>query len=325
MSEENPPEDEIVSRRSFLKYAGFAGLTMMMNPYPLFGTTSSVIPSDWPGTMNTRPIPSSGEELPVVGLGTWQKFDVPKDPALLKPLRSVLRRLTASGGSMIDTSPMYGTAESVIGMLSERMNLRDELFVATKVWTRGREQGVDQMEESFRKLNVSTVDLMQVHNLVDWQTHLETLRGWKDQGRVRYLGVTHYTRSAFDDLAHVMKNEPLDFVQLPYSIDFRDAEDRLLPLAREQNIGVIVNRPFEAGRLFRTVGNLEIPEWSSQLGVKTWAQFFLKFILGHPAVTCVVPGTNDPQHMIENARAGTGDLPDETLRTKMTQFWELNS
>jgi diketogulonate reductase-like aldo/keto reductase len=272
--------------------------------------------------METRPIPSSGEELPVVGLGTWQKFDVPQDPALTKPLRSVLKRLTASGGSVIDTSPMYGQAESVLGTLVEEMDLRDDVFLATKVWTRGRRNGIQQMEKSLQKLKVSTVDLMQVHNLVDWETHIETLRDWKDQGQIRYLGVTHYTRSAFNDLAHVIRNEPLDFVQLPYSLGFRDAENRLLPLAQEQDVGVIVNRPFEAGRLFRMVEEESIPEWSRQFGVETWAQFFLKYILGHSAVTCVIPGTNNPDHMLENARAGTGSFPGKTLRQKMVKFWE---
>lgn len=322
MSEDYCSSDNTLNRRSFLKLLGMTGLAAVLSPRQLLGSPSSVLPSDWPGTMETRPIPSSGEELPIVGLGTWQKFDVPKDPALLKPLRTVLRRLVASGGSVIDTSPMYGESESVIGMLLQEMDLRDDLFVATKVWTRGREQGIQQMEESLRKLKVSTVDLMQVHNLVDWETHLETLRTWKDEGRIRYLGVTHYTRSAFDDLAHVMRNHPLDFVQLPYSIAFRDAEKRLLPLARENEIAVIVNRPFEAGRLFRKAKNEELPKWSQQFGINTWAQFFLKFILGHASVTCVIPGTNNPDHLIENARAGTGELPGETLRTKMAEFWE---
>jgi diketogulonate reductase-like aldo/keto reductase len=265
--------------------------------------------------MRQREIPSSGEMLPVVGLGTWQQFDVGSG-ASRAPLKKVLQALVDAGGSVVDSSPMYGRAEAVVGELSRELGITDRIFGATKVWTRGRRDGIAQMEASIEKMNQAPMDLMQVHNLVDWRTHLDTLSAWKADGRVRYTGVTHYVRSAFDDLAQVIRERDVDFVQLPYSIRNRAAEDRLLPLAAENGVAVIVNQPYEGGALFRAVGDRDLPTWAASFA-DSWGQFFLKFILAHPAVTCVIPGTSDPEHMRDNAGAGTGPLPDDDTRERM--------
>lgn len=278
---------------------------------PLFAGGSA------PDSIRTRPIPSSGEPLPCVGLGTWQQFDVGPDDPSMSGLKEVLRRLVALGGSVVDSSPMYGRAETVVGQLSAELELTDEIFGATKVWTRGRQDGIDQMERSLNRMHQRPMDLMQVHNLVDWQTHLDTLQTWKQEGRVRYVGVTHYTTGAFDRLASVIEERTIDFVQLPYSIATRHAERRLLPLAAENGVAVLVNRPFEGGALFGRVEDASLPEWVSEFDCESWAQFFLKFILGHPAVTCVIPGTSDPDHLRDNVRAGYGQLPDDETRTRM--------
>ncbi len=267
-----------------------------------------------------RPIPSTGETIPAVGLGTWRTFDVGASPAEREPLREVLRRFVALGGRVIDSSPMYGAAEAVVGDLAADLGIHDSLFLATKVWTTGREAGVAQMERSLQRLRTRRLDLMQVHNLVDWQTHLRTLRGWKQAGRLRYLGVTHYTASAYGELERVMRSEPLDFVQLNYSLDEREAERRLLPLARDRGIAVLVNRPFAVGGLFGRVRGQPLPPWAADFDCESWAQFFLKWILGHPAVTCVIPATSRPEHLTDNMRAGQGALPDAATRERMAAF-----
>ncbi|HEX5816886.1 MAG TPA: aldo/keto reductase, partial [Methylomirabilota bacterium] len=235
-----------------------------------------------------RAIPSSGETLPVIGLGTWQTFDVGTG-AERASRQQVLQRFAELGGRVVDSSPMYGRAEAVVGELAAELGLRDRLFLATKVWTRGREAGVAQMEASRRHLGAKVVDLMQVHNLVDWRTHLTTLRDWKQAGRIRYLGVTHYTASAHGELESVIRTEPLDFVQLNYSLAERDAERRLLPLAADRGVAVLVNRPFAEGGLFRRVRGRAVPPWAAEIGCQTWAQLFLKWIVAQPAVTCVIP------------------------------------
>ncbi|HSG64345.1 MAG TPA: aldo/keto reductase, partial [Gammaproteobacteria bacterium] len=240
-------------------------------------------------SMQRRAIPSSGELLPVIGCGTWRGFDVRAGQR--EGLGEVLRILFDAGGSVIDSSPMYGAAEAAVGELLTAMNARDNAFLATKVWTRGRDAGTRQMQESFRLLNSDVIDLLQVHNLLDYRTHLETLREWKAEGRVRYIGVTHYTDSAHDELETIMRNESIDFVQLNYALDDRGAEDRLLPLAVERGIAVLVNRPFGGGDLLRRLGRRALPPWAAELGCTSWAQVLLKFILAHPAVSCVIPGT----------------------------------
>jgi diketogulonate reductase-like aldo/keto reductase len=267
--------------------------------------------------MLQRPIPSSGEVIPAIGLGTWRTFDVGGSPAERAPLEEVLQRFVALGGQVVDSSPMYGAAESVLGDLGAALAVTDRLFLATKVWTSGREAGVAQMEQSFQRLRVRRLDLMQVHNLLDWRTHLRALRAWKQAGRIRYLGVTHYTASAYDELERVLRSEPLDFVQVNYSLGEREAERRILPLARERGIAVVVNRPFSEGGLFRRVRGQALPAWAAEVGCASWAQIFLKWILAHPAVTCVIPATSRPQHVLDNMTAGTGALPDAATRDRM--------
>ena len=267
--------------------------------------------------MLTRPVPGSGEEIPVVGLGTWRAFDAGGARAQREPLRDVLREFVALGGRVIDSSPMYGAAESVVGDLAVELDLTGSLFVATKVWTTGREAGIAQMEESRRRMRAPRVDLMQVHNLVDWRTHLATLRAWKEAGRIRYLGITHYTSSAYDELERVLRSEPLDFVQVNYSLGEPEAERRILPLARERGIAVLVNRPFSGGGLFQRVRARALPPWAADLDCESWAQLFLKWILGHPAVTCVIPATGRAPHLVDNMAAGRGRLPDAEARARL--------
>ncbi len=270
--------------------------------------------------MLKRPIPSSGEEVPVIGMGTWQTFDPPTvDEASLAPLADVLRIFTGSGGTVVDASPMYGKSESVTGILTERLKLNDRLFIATKVWTRGERAGVRQMEQSMSELRRDRVELMQVHNLVDWRTHLTTLRRWKDEGKVRYIGVTHYQVSAFGDLEAIVRRERLDFVQLPYSAGLRHAEARLLPTAADTGTAVLVNRPFEGGSLFGAVRGVSVPP-AVQRYASSWGQAFLKFIVAHPAVTCVIPATSDPRHMRDNVAAGNGPLPTDAERDALAQL-----
>jgi aryl-alcohol dehydrogenase-like predicted oxidoreductase len=266
-----------------------------------------------------RRIPRSEESLPVIGLGTWQTFDVGGDARGRAPLKQVLSEFARLGGRGIDSSPMYGTSETVTGDLAAELRLHKQLFFATKVWTRGREAGIRQMEESFRRLQTRRIDLMQVHNLVDWRSHLITLREWKEQGRVRYIGVTHYTASAYPDLAQVLATEELDFVQLNYSVAEREAERRLLPLAAERKTAVLINRPFAEGALFRKVRGKPLPPWAKEIGCATWAQLFLKFIVGHPAVTCAIPATSKVEHLVDNMQAAMGTLPDAALRERMAK------
>lgn len=267
-----------------------------------------------------KPVPKTGEPLPVIGLGTWQSFDVGAANAAREPLRQVLSEFVRLGGSVIDSSPMYGKSETVAGDLATELGIHKRLFVATKVWTSGRDAGVRQMNESFKRLRTQRMDLMQVHNLVDYRVHLSTLRQWQEQGRVRYLGVTHYTASAYDELARVLAAEDLDFVQLNYSLAEREAEKRLLPLAAERRIAVLVNRPLAAGGLFSKVRGKTLPPWTKEFGCASWAQFFLKFVISHPAVTGAIPATSNPRHLIDNMQAGFGLLPDASARERMARY-----
>ncbi len=271
--------------------------------------------------MLTRPIPSTAEPLPVVGIGTWQTFDVGADRAALDQRREVLSILLEAGGKVIDSSPMYGRAEAVVGGLLSDMKAHGKAFLATKVWTSGEAAGIAQMQASLAKLQAPAIDLMQVHNLVDWRTHLKTLRAWKERGTFRYIGITHYTEPALEELAAVVRAERIDFVQLGYAIDERAAETRLLPLCAERGVAVIVNQPFGSGSLFRQARGRALPEWAAEIDCASWAQFFLKFILGHPAVTCVIPGTARPEHMRDNVAAGFGRLPDAGQRERMARHW----
>ena len=267
-----------------------------------------------------RPIPKTGEMLHAVGLGTWQTFDVGGDADGRAAAREVLARFVAAGGQMVDSSPMYGSSESVVGDLAADLAVGKPLFLATKVWTTGRESGIRQMEESLRRMRAKRIDLMQVHNLSDVKTQLKTLREWKERGRIRYLGITHYHEGAYAELERLIRSEPLDFAQFNYNVATTAAEQRLLPLCAEYKVGVIVNRPFEEGALFRAVKGKPILEWAKEFDCDSWARFFLKFILSHPAVTCAIPATRNPDYLEDNMGAALGRLPDAAMRRRMVQY-----
>lgn len=267
--------------------------------------------------MQTRAIPKSKEQIPVIGLGTWQTFDVGSGAAERAPLAEVLRRFLAAGGRVIDSSPMYGRSEAVTGDLLEQVGARGKAFLATKVWTSGKQAGLQQMQQSQERMRADRIDLMQIHNLLDWQTHLPVLREWKQAGRIRYIGITHYAHSAFGELERLLKTEALDFIQLPYSLADRTAEQRLLPAARDSGTAVLVMRPFAEGALFRAVKHKQLPPWAAEFDCTSWAQFFLKFILGHPAVTAPIPATSNPDHVADNVRAGSGRMPTPEQRREM--------
>ena len=266
-----------------------------------------------------KTIPSTGEALPVIGVGTWQTFDVGADASARTQLREVLRLLN---GNVVDSSPMYGTSETVAGDLIAELGMRDKLFMATKVWTRGRAEGIRQMETSFKRLRVERMDLMQVHNLTDVETHTKTLLEMKSQKKIRYLGITHYTSSAYGEVERWLRTRQYDFLQINYSLGERESENRLLPMALDQKVVVIINRPFAEGALFRRVKGKPLPPWAAELGIQSWAQYFLKWIVSHPAVTCAIPGTGNPKHMQDNLGAGTGKLPNAQQRKQMAEYFD---
>ena len=266
-----------------------------------------------------REIPSTKELLPVIGIGTWKAFDA-SDATSMTRLGEVIALMHNGGGTLIDSSPMYGRAEEVIGQLTSGLKTSDDFFYATKVWTEGREAGIHQMNESMRLMQRNSIDLMQIHNLVDWKTHLKTLRDWKESGKVRYIGITHYTDAMHDELVRIIGEVSLDFVQFNYSITARNAEKRLLPAAADKGIATLINRPLGEGKLMAAVRDQPLPVWASDHGIGSWGQFFLKFIIAHPAVTCVIPGTGNPDHMRDNIEACQGELPDEQGRIKMAAY-----
>ena len=272
--------------------------------------------------MLERNIPVSNEKLPVVGLGSWQQFDVGSVLAERQELTQVLRSMNNLGGKLIDSSPMYGRAEEVIGDLTKNSEIGEKFFYATKVWTTGKQSGIDQMNDSFRKMRRDKMDLMQIHNLQDWQTHIKTLRDWKEQGKIRYIGITHYTASAHDQLEKIVKSKAVDFVQFNYSIKVRNAEKSLLEAAKESGVAVIINEPFDSGNLFRLVKGKDLPAWTVDYDIKSWAQYFLKYILANPAVNCVIPGTSDEKHVIDNMGAGFGKIPDQAGLVRMLKYLE---
>ena len=270
--------------------------------------------------MGTRPIPASGERIPLVGMGTWLTFDVGGYPELVSQRALVLQRFFELGGGMIDSSPMYGTSEQVVGECLQLLGPQRGLFAATKVWTPMRWLGIQQMEQSMKRWELPRFDLMQVHNMLDWETHLETLKAWKSEGRIRYIGITTSHGRRHEAMEAALRREPFDFVQLTYNLLDRKAEERLLPLAMERGIAVIANRPFRHGDLFDIVEGKPLPPWAGEIGCDNWAQFFLKFILSHPAVTCAIPATTQVDHMTQNMGAGRGELPDETTRRRMVDY-----
>jgi diketogulonate reductase-like aldo/keto reductase len=267
--------------------------------------------------MQQRKIPATGEMLPVIGCGTWEAFDVGSGASGRAPLADVLKVLFEAGGSGIDSSPMYGRAEGVVGDLLAASGSRDKAFLATKVWTTGREAGIAQMERSMKLLKTDRIDLMQIHNLLDWQTHLPTLQAWKKEGRIRLLGVTHYTESAHGALEAVLQQGGFDFVQVDYAIDDRGVEERLLQFSSDNGIAVMINRPFGGGGLMRKLSGRRLPDWAKEIGCTSWSQILLKFVLARPEVTCVIPGTGNPAHMRENVRAGFGPYPDAAMLKRM--------
>ena len=279
---------------------------------PLVGMTAG-------NRMMTRPIPSSDEPLPVVGLGTYSVFDVASTPNAVAERLRIMELLVGAGGSVVDTSPMYNRSEEVIGDVIAAGAPRDDLFIATKVWTDGREAGVQQMKRSAQLMRTDVIDLMQVHNLRDTDVHMRTIRDRQERGEIRYSGVTHYRASALDAVEKALREFRPQFVQINYSLGERDADERLLPLAQDLGIAVIVNRPYQAGRLFDAVRGRELPGWATEYAA-SWGQFFLKFIISHPAVTCVIPATSKPQHMRDNLEAGSGELPDAATRERMIRF-----
>ena len=311
------PYNAIVTRREAAKVIGgtAAGLFLPITPRAANESSSAML---------TRTIPSSGEKLPVIGLGTWQAFDVDLTADSRRQLEEVLSLFVKFGGRVIDSSPMYGRAEAVIGDLTASLRLRDSLvadfFLATKVWTHGKESGIKSMERSMALLRTKRIDLMQVHNLLDVHTHLATLREWKEQGRIRYVGITHHEAGAFGEMEKLMRSEKLDFVQINYSLMEPEAEQSLLPLARERGIAVLANGPFGAGDLFGKVRSKPLPDWASEFDCRSWAQFFLKWIVAHSAITCAIPATSKPRHLEDNMQGGTGRLPDPKTRRRMVEF-----
>jgi aryl-alcohol dehydrogenase-like predicted oxidoreductase len=266
-----------------------------------------------------KTIPGSGEPLSVIGMGTSRTFDAGDDPALRQQLTDVLQAFFDNGGQLIDSSPVYGSAEQVLGDLLKNVRNKDGLFAATKVWIYGEEAGIDQMKASMDRMGVETMDLMQIHNLRDWRTHMNTLREWKRKGRIRYLGITTSHGRAHDEFIDIMKAERPDFVQFSYNIDNREAEQDILPLAAELGIATLVNRPFQRGGLFSKVRDVPLPDWAGDIDCDSWAQIFLKYIVSHPAVTCVIPATSKVEHMLDNMAAGYGRLPDPDLRQRMEE------
>jgi aryl-alcohol dehydrogenase-like predicted oxidoreductase len=299
-----------MDRRNFLALGGVAAMT-----------GSGIVNAAPADKLLMRRIPSSGETIPAIGLGTSGPFEVGRDEAARAPLREVLQGFFAGGGTLIDTSPMYSTAEAVLGDLLSA-DQQAKVFIATKVWTpgsgaHGEQKGIEQMQRSSNLLRHKAIDLMQVHNLVDLDVHLKTLGRWKAEGKVRYVGVTHYTTSSYPDLIAIIEREKLDFVQFNYSVTTREAEKRLLPLCADKGVAVLVNRAFEDGNLFSQVQGRALPAWAAEFGAKSWAQVFLKFVLAHPAVTCVIPATGKIRNLVDNLGAATGPLPDAKQRAQI--------
>lgn len=303
------------SRRALLGTATAAAL--LPGPATAQQTTQNT-------TQNTailrKPIPSSGEPIPAIGLGTARRYEDVKTDEDLLPLRDTFAAFVAAGGSVVDTSPTYGTAEAVTGRLAAELGIRDRLFLATKVSITGKEAGQAQIEASFKALRTNRIDLVAVHNLRDTAVHLATLRDLQAAGRIRYTGVTTSFENQHDALADLMAREKLDFVQVDYALDNRGAERRILPLARDKGIAVMLNLPFGRGRLFRAVLDKPLPPWTAEFDCTTWPQFFLKYLVSHPAVTCPAPGMAKPEYVADNLVAARGHLPDAATRRRMEDY-----
>lgn len=308
-----------LSRKEFLQFSAAATAALLLPIPKLAAMDNPSIPFNMSNIL-TRPIPKCPQErIPIVGMGTWQTFDVGESVEARKNMKKVLAAFVEMGGTVLDSSPMYGSSEKVLGDLAAELGVLQNLFMATKVWTTGKNEGVDQMKSSIQKMQSKPMDLMQVHNLLDFKTHIKTLRQWKEEGKIRYLGITHYTDSYHDDLVRIIEKEPLDFVQFNYSILSRHAEKELLLAAQANGVATLINRPYEGGSLFRNVKGKDLPEWTKEYNINSWGQFFLKFILSHPAVTCVIPATSKEHHLRDNMGAAFGEMPDEKAREKMAE------
>ena len=300
-------------RRTFLKHLGVLGAGIFLKP-------NAVIPAERTAIIKT--IPATNEHLPVIGMGSWITFDVAHNPYESVARVKVLQAFFDNGGALIDSSPMYGSSEEVIGKGLKKIANKDALFAATKVWILGKNSGIRQMESSQHLWGVKRFDLMQIHNMLDWETHWETLREWKAAGRVRFVGITTSHGSRHEALVKAMEKTPFDFVQFTYNLEDREVEKKLLPLARERGMAVIINRPFQRGGLFNHVRGKPLPPWAAEFDCHNWAQFLLKFIVSHPAVTCAIPATSRVDHMLENMGAGFGRLPDAATRKRMIEYFE---
>jgi len=301
-----------LGRRQFIQTLTLLGAAAVGLPLAAQGSKSMLM----------KAIPSSGEKIPVIGMGSSRTFEAGDDQDQRARLTQVLQAFFDQGGTVIDTSPMYGSSELVLGELLANVQNKQSLFMATKVWTEGRQKGIAQMQQSMDLLHAPVIDLMQIHNLLDWKVHWETLAEWKQQGRVRYIGITTHRGYDHDELAHVMQNYPIDFIQFSYSIANRKAEQHILPLAAERGIATMVNRPFQRGDLFRHVKGKELPAWAADLDCNSWGQFFLKFVISHPAVTCTIPATSKAHHMVDNMAAGYGRIPDNNQRKAMLEYFD---
>ncbi|MDF3052440.1 MAG: aldo/keto reductase [Geminicoccaceae bacterium] len=299
-----------VSRRAVLGAAAAAAASSMLRPLLALAQADPL----------TRPIPSSGERLPVVGLGSWITFNVGDDPELLDECAAVMQAFFAAGGRLIDSSPMYGSSQATIGYGLRKLGRPRSLFSADKVWISSGSRGSDQIEESRRHWAVPRFDLLQVHNLLAWEEHLPLLLEMKAEGRLRYVGITTSEGRRHEEVQKIMETRPLDFVQITYNILDREVEERIFPLAQERKIAVLVNRPFREGALLRSLAGRPLPPWAAEIGASSWAQFVLKFIVSHPAVTCVIPATSQVAHVRENMAAATGTLPDEPTRRRMATY-----
>ena len=302
-----------MNRREFIKGEIALGAALALPDLDLFAQGMQLI---------QKKIPSSGESIPIIGLGTARRYEEIKAEAEKTPLRETIREFKELGGKVIDTSPSYGTAEAVVGEIVEGLKNREGLFLATKVSLRnlGREAGIEQIEQSFKKLRTNRIDLIAVHNLRDTRTQLRTLREMKQAGRIRYVGITTSFENQYQEFEQTIKNETLDFIQVDYALDNRNADERIIPLAGDRGMAVMINLPFGRGRLFNAMQGKKLPEWTSEFDCKTWAQFFLKYIVSHPAVTCAVPGMAKAEYVVDNLGAARGRLPDAAMRRRMEKF-----
>ena len=302
-----------LSRRQFVSTVSLAAASLFLTPWQLKAGEPAML---------RKAIPGTAESLPVIGLGSWLTFDVDTDAPVIVDFVRLIEDFFERGGELIDSSPMYGSAEQIIGLLLNRADMRDRVFAATKVWTDGEQAGIRQMQRSAQQWGIDHFDLMQIHNLRDWQTHLKTLTAWKAEGKIRYLGITTSHGRSHSELETILRQEPVDFVQLTYNIEDRSVEKRLLPLAADRGIAVLVNRPYQGGSLFSAVRGKTLPDWTAEFDCRSWGQFFLKYIVSHPAVTCVIPATTKRHHLQDNMDAGTGRQPEAAQRKKMESFFD---